>query len=66
MMDDGDAKIWRFGRPGKLHGHETENVFLSWFGCINILMVSQFSSGTQAAEPFDWNMDNNNGARIVG
>ena len=27
-----DAKIWRLGRPGKLRGNETENVFLSWLG----------------------------------
>jgi hypothetical protein len=27
-----DAKIWQFGKPGKLRGHEMETVILSWSG----------------------------------
>jgi hypothetical protein len=30
-----DAKIRRLGRPGKLRGNQTENVFLSWLGWLH-------------------------------
>ena len=34
-----DAKILRFGRPGKLRGNETETVFLSWLGWLHHYFV---------------------------
>jgi hypothetical protein len=34
-----DAKISRFGRTKKLHGNETETVFLSWLGWLHQYFV---------------------------